>query len=220
MLQTLRSYFETASKPYIITGAPQCVVPDADMGAMIQAVLFDIIWVQYYNTPQCSARNWINANPDYSSTGVEQPSGFSYDAWSNFLVGTASANAMLYIGVPGAPTVPDNGFYLNSSEISSLTEAYFCTPNFGGIVIWEATSAENNIEGPFYEIAKNILVGYSTDTALSCLDSVIYLNNHIEGYFIYIEYEDLISHSYQNFQHYLELKFEGFQYIRQQAVFV
>ena len=57
MIQRLRSHFPGADKEYIITGAPQCIVLDADMGNMIAATKFDIICVQYYNTPFCSARN-------------------------------------------------------------------------------------------------------------------------------------------------------------------
>lgn len=71
MVQRLRSNFVGANKPKIITGAPQCIVPDANMGGMITNTQFDIIWVQYYNTPQCSARNWANANPNYLLTGIE-----------------------------------------------------------------------------------------------------------------------------------------------------
>ena len=85
MVQRLRSNFVGANKPKIITSAPQCIVPDANMGGMITNTQFDIIWVQYYNTPQCSARNWANANPNYLLTGIEAASGFSYDTWADFI---------------------------------------------------------------------------------------------------------------------------------------
>jgi chitinase len=101
------------------------------MGVMIANAQFDILFVQYYNTPECSARNWVSANPNYASTGVEQPSGFSYNAWSNFLTGTASANAKLYIGVPGDVEAAASTDYLTLTEISSLIKAYYCKPNFG-----------------------------------------------------------------------------------------
>jgi chitinase len=135
------------------------------MGTMIASAQFDIIFVQYYNTPQCSARTWVAANPDYLSTGIERPSGFSYKTWSKFLVGSASANAKLYIGVTGGPSEND---YIPSNELSKLVKAYFCDPNFGGVMIWEATLAENNLAGIYYTSAKNILIGYSKDPSLSC----------------------------------------------------
>jgi chitinase len=169
MIKRLRELFQGASKEYLITGAPQCVVPDANMGQMITYAKFDIIWIQYYNTAQCSARNWVTANPNYTTTGVEEPSGFSFNAWESFLVGTESSDAKLYIGLPGAgsPT-----WYLSPTEASSLIEAYYCKPNFGGIMIWEATSAENNDVGcgeTYYQAIKEILVDYSQDGSLSCV---------------------------------------------------
>ena len=176
MIQKLRSYFVRADKQYLITGAPQCVVPDANMGNMITATEFDIIWMQYYNTPQCSARNWATANPNYLSTGIEEASGFSYNIWANFLVGTASANAQLYIGLPGAPTTADlsTDYYLNITEISGLVQAYYCHNNFGGVMIWEATSAENNTGplGTYDQAVKDVLLGYEADSGLCCNSSI------------------------------------------------
>jgi chitinase len=176
MIQKLRSHFPEADKEYMITGAPQCIVPDANMGNMIASVQFDVIWVQYYNTPQCSARNWATANPKYLSTGIEQSSGFSYYLWANFLVGTASANAKLYIGLPGAPATTDlsTDYYLNITEMSGLVQAYYCQNNFGGVMIWEATSAENNTgsDGTYYQVVKKALLGYDTDPSLCCNSSI------------------------------------------------
>jgi chitinase len=169
MINRLHELIRTASKDYLITGAPQCVVPDANMGQMIAHAKFDIIWVQYYNTPQCSARNWVTANPNYTITGVEEHSGFSFSAWENFLVGTESQNAKLYIGLPGAG---DPTWYLSPIEASSLIKSYYCKQNFGGVMLWEATSAENNDVGcgeTYYEAVKDILEGYSQDGALSCV---------------------------------------------------
>ena len=175
MVQRLRSNFIGANKPKIITIVPQCIVPDANMGGMITNTQFDIIWVQYYNTPQCSARNWANANPNYLLTGIEAASSFSYDTWADFISGTASANAKLYIGLPGAPATadPSSNFYLNTTEMSSLVKAYHCKENFGGIMIWEATEAENNVgpNGTLYQDVKDILLGYETDSLLCSISS-------------------------------------------------
>lgn len=181
MIQKLRSYFAGAEKQYIITGAPQCVVPDANMGNMIAATQFDVIWVQYYNTPQCSARDWATANPNYLSTKTEEPSGFSYAAWADFLVGTASANAQLYIGIPGAPVTADltTDYYLNTTELSGLVQAYYCQKNFGGVMIWDATSAENSVgrNRTYYQAVKDILLGYETNSGLCSNSSMLHPNN-------------------------------------------
>lgn len=138
------------------------------MGAMISEVEFDIIWVQYYNTPGCSAQDWISSNPEYTSTGIEQSSGFSYNAWVDFLNGTASVNAKLYIGVPGAPNTDGINWFLNGTGLSSLTRAYYCKPSFGGVMIWEATSSENNPDGPYHTMVKNILGEYNAEELRLC----------------------------------------------------
>jgi chitinase len=159
MINRLRDNFKGASKQYLITGAPQCLVPDNNMGQMISQAKFDIIWVQFYNTPACSAMSWVTANPNYASNGVEKPSGFTYNQWESWLAGTQSKDAKLYIGIPGGSGGANPGFYLSPSQAASLAKAYFCKPNFGGIMIWEATYSENN--AVFHQSIKNSLVSLS-----------------------------------------------------------
>ncbi|KAB8303332.1 hypothetical protein EYC80_004765 [Monilinia laxa] len=174
MIQRLRSYYVGADKQYLITGAPQCIVPDANIGNMIAATQFDILFLQFYNTPWCSVRSWVNANPNYLTTGVEKFSHFSYNKWADFLPGTASANAKLYIGVFGGPESNDD--YLNVTEMFSLMKAYYCRENFGGIMMWDATSAENNVgpNGTYYQAAKSILLEYENAPGLCCNSSAAF----------------------------------------------
>jgi chitinase len=81
LIKRLRGHIRGASEDYLITGTPQCVVPDLKMGQMITHAKFDIIQVQYYNTLQCSASSWVTANPNYINTSFEQSRGFNFDAW-------------------------------------------------------------------------------------------------------------------------------------------
>ncbi|KAL3419827.1 chitin recognition protein [Phlyctema vagabunda] len=191
MINRLRSRFSASSKQYLITGAPQCIVPDANMGAMITKAKFDIIWVQFYNTAQCSASSWAKANPNYATTKKELASGFNYDAWTSYLAKGASANAKLYIGVSGSKTATqDPSYYLSPAQLSSLAQAYFCKPNFGGLMIWEATYADNNVNSgsTYYQSAKNALSGYGAN--LKCSSS-IYYNYHNKQ--IEIKYNQIIN---------------------------
>ena len=149
MINKLRSYFPKDSN-YLITGAPQCVVNDANMDLMIQGAEFDIIWVQFYNTWGCSVRDWVNLNPNYAKTGVETTvpkGGFSYDAWLKRLQapGSKSKNAKLAIGVLGeASTDLAVDFAVSSAQLKPLIDEYFCHESFGGFMIWDAVSAGNN----------------------------------------------------------------------------
>ena len=43
----IRSHAEGANKQYYITAAPQCPFPDANLGAVINAVGFDAVYVQF-----------------------------------------------------------------------------------------------------------------------------------------------------------------------------
>lgn len=83
LVSTLRELFETdKSKQYYISGAPQCVVPDASMGDMIFNSVFDYLFVQFYNTPTCSARGWLSGYN--ASDGPLDSQYFTLPAWSIF----------------------------------------------------------------------------------------------------------------------------------------
>ncbi len=153
MLKRLRILFATGHKDYLLTGAPQCVVPDASMGNMIAEVVFDIIFIQFYNTPFCSARNFIATN--------RVNSGFSYDEWSQFLAGTASASAKLYVGLPASPVAAggEGVFWLNPVEAKALIQKFAVRDNFGGVMLWEATMAEHQVDQgkTYYQNIKSVL---------------------------------------------------------------
>ena len=44
----------------MITASPQCIVPDANLGNALASAPFDAVFVQFYNTPQCSARAYFD----------------------------------------------------------------------------------------------------------------------------------------------------------------
>ncbi|KKY29336.1 putative acidic endochitinase se2 [Diaporthe ampelina] len=130
-----------------LTAAPQCAVPDASMGQLIATVAFDALFIQFYNTPACSARGWVTANPDYTpGTRPASAGGFTFDTWATAVAGGASSAAKLYIGLPGsADAVDDTSYYLNQTESKSLVDAYFCNRQFGGVAVYDASYADENL---------------------------------------------------------------------------
>lgn len=46
-INQLQTHFKAASKKYYVTAAPQCVYPDANLGAVINSVAVDAIYVQF-----------------------------------------------------------------------------------------------------------------------------------------------------------------------------
>ena len=175
MITQLRALFVTnPCKKYLITGSPQCSVPDANMDEMIQTVAFDILWVQFYNTPSCSARTWVGGNSALNSTnGKSSTSGFTYDTWVSRTASGASKNAKIYIGLlgglTGTTTAHENDF-LWPTEATNLIKTYVNEARFGGVMLWEATAADEqsvksgSTVSNYYTFIKSVLKPYAPET--------------------------------------------------------
>ncbi|KAI1324921.1 glycoside hydrolase family 18 protein [Xylariaceae sp. FL0255] len=173
LVQQLRANFATdKSQQFYLTASPQCVVPDANLATTLKAVQFDMLFVQFYNTPQCSARNWVNSNPNYVPGGATNSSGFTFTSWVSFLAATTySKTAPILITLPGSNAAASAGAYITVAQTQQLANAYYCNARFGGIGVWDATYAQQSIANGgkfFYQNAKATLNTASTDTRLSC----------------------------------------------------
>ena len=148
LIASLRSNF--ASDPgnkYLITGAPQCPIPEPNMGDIISRAKFDYLWVQFYNNHECSVNGGIN-----------------YDDWTRTVANTPSANAKIFIGVPAHPHAAngqDSGaiYYLQPRKLARLVGQYRSDPAFGGIMIWAAGLSDANANNgcSYAQEAKRIL---------------------------------------------------------------
>ncbi|KAI3318542.1 carbohydrate-binding module family 18 protein [Xylariaceae sp. AK1471] len=171
LVTKLRSLYASVSGTYYLTASPQCVVPDANIGDTLKATAFDMIFVQLYNTQQCSARRWADANPKYVPGGSFDAAGFTFDAWVSSLATTQySKSARVYLGLPGSAAAANKGFDVSSAQARNLADAYYCKANFGGIAIWDVTYAAGNVEGGknFFQNAKASLNAAASDKRLSC----------------------------------------------------
>ncbi|KAH9853066.1 class III chitinase [Lenzites betulinus] len=129
----LRSYFNGASKKYYITGAPQCVYPDASLGSTINSVAFDAIYVQFYNNP-CGLQVFNSA------------SGFNFgiwDIWARTI--SPNPNVKVYVGAPAAALAAGGGYQDAATLANILQTTRNRFPSFGGVMMWDASQAyENN----------------------------------------------------------------------------
>ncbi|CZT52997.1 uncharacterized protein RSE6_14427 [Rhynchosporium secalis] len=148
------------SKTYLISGAPQCPLPEGNMGLTIANAHFDLLFIQFYNNGAngCTARNWI--------TKGDSVDGFNYNKWVSTIATGASKNAKLYLGLLGSSTAGVAGDYLTAIEAQTLINAYHGKSQFGGVMLWEATYAENNFPSSFpgknyYQIIKQLLTQYA-----------------------------------------------------------
>ena len=138
MVRRLREHYAAVpDRSFYISGAPQCIIPDAQLGRAISNSFFDFIWVQFYNTWGCSAREFYSPSRPGAS--------FNYDAWVEIIKDGANPSAKLYIGLLGGDA-SQNDFYLSPNEVQPLVSRYMdlYPDTFGGIMIWEATSSDLN----------------------------------------------------------------------------
>ncbi|EJF66447.1 class III chitinase [Dichomitus squalens LYAD-421 SS1] len=143
-INRLRSYFSSASKKYYITGAPQCVYPDANLGAVINSASFDAIYVQFYNNP-CGLQVFNSS------------SGFNFGIW-DIWAKTVSPNpdVKVFVGAPASSTAAGSGYQDPATLASDLTLTRHRFPSFGGVMMWDASQAYVNNR---YDLAaKNALV--------------------------------------------------------------
>ncbi|KAJ6507025.1 glycoside hydrolase family 18 protein [Mycena sanguinolenta] len=115
----IRSLWSSASKPYYLSAAPQCVFPDAWVGNALDTVWFDSIYIQFYNIYQ----SWNYATQ-----------------WLPHLF--ANPNVKLFIGAPASPTAANAGEYVPASTLGSIASASRALnpSRFGGVMLWQAIS--------------------------------------------------------------------------------
>ncbi|MCJ1468613.1 Glycoside hydrolase 18 protein [Pseudocyphellaria aurata] len=162
LIKTLRAFYALETpKQYYISGAPQCVVPDAHLAPAIETSWFDFLFVQFYNTPQCSARAFFDHT--YGAYGGP-PTDISFDAWSKFVASSSfNPNVKLYLGLPAAPTATyDPVMYLTPDEAKTIIEHFQAQhPNvFGGVMLFDVTRSETNSIGgkPYAGVLKSLLL--------------------------------------------------------------
>ncbi|KAK9239230.1 hypothetical protein V1525DRAFT_56517 [Lipomyces kononenkoae] len=132
----MRSYYaDYTVKEMYISGAPQCPIPDAFLNDAMTNSYFDFYFVQFYNN-YCGIDQW---SPTESTN-------FNFDSWDSFAK-TASYNSdvKVYLGIPASSTAAGTGYV----AIDTLTEAAAALmstySSFGGIMMWDASQAYNNI---------------------------------------------------------------------------
>ncbi|KAI8394083.1 glycoside hydrolase superfamily [Radiomyces spectabilis] len=130
-LHKLQGYFKQSDKRYYLTAAPQCVYPDANLQATINAVAFDAIYVQFYNNP-CGLQTYDTTNWNF---GV-------WDYWARHIA--PNKDVKIYVGAPASASAAGGGYVplQKLSEIATAMQKNF--PSFGGVMFWDASQAYAN----------------------------------------------------------------------------
>lgn len=157
MIAKLRANFASdKSHTYYITGAPQCPIPEPNMGVIISNSVFDYIFVQFYN------------NNNYTvpcALGINGDAPFNYNNWTAFISNTPSANAKIFIGVPASPLAANGNpggavYYATPDQLATIVNEYKSDAHFGGVMMWSAGFSDSNVNNgcTYAQEVKNILV--------------------------------------------------------------
>lgn len=145
LVNSLRTYYKSGSKPYYVSAAPQCVYPDANVGDALANSDIDMAFIQFYN--------------NYCSLDQQ----FNWDTWQTFAESTSpNKNIKLFIGLPGASAAAGSG-YVSPSVVQSAVNTVSTSSNFGGIMLWDASQGfSNQVNGQsFAQDMQDILNGIS-----------------------------------------------------------
>ncbi|KAG5229643.1 hypothetical protein OIU76_022944 [Salix suchowensis] len=111
--------FSGERKVYL-TAAPQCPFPDAHLDTAIKTGLFDYVWPQFYNNPQCQ----------YSGGDA----GNLLKAWNQWIT---VASDQILLGLPAAPeAAPSDGFICADDLITKVLPFIKTSPKYGGVMLW------------------------------------------------------------------------------------
>ena len=125
MAKKLRQLYDSLSRQYYLSAAPQCVYPDASVGDVMLNVPLDFAFVQFYN--------------NYCSVDGQ----FNWDTWAQWAAALPNPNVKLYLGLPGASTSAGSG-YISPQQVCSTVDEIKDSANFGGVMFWDASSSFAN----------------------------------------------------------------------------
>ncbi|KAG8860911.1 Chitinase 1 [Tulasnella sp. 330] len=140
----LRTHMNAASKTYYITAAPQCPYPDSALGATLNAVSFDAVYVQFYNNP-CGLTHYSDSSYDWNF-GV-------WDYWARYV--STNKNVKVYIGAPASSGAAGSGYVPIATLQTIAQQTAKDYPSFGGVMLWDVSQAYVN--GRFDQAIKSTL---------------------------------------------------------------
>lgn len=125
------------TKSYYISGAPQCTIPDSHLSDVLASAWFDFFFIQFYNTAACSARAGIQKSKGIGTNDI------SYKTWTTQK--SLNPNVKMSIGLPASQDAAiAASYYLTPAEAQTLVKRFYANTKYGGIMLWEATAAQNN----------------------------------------------------------------------------
>lgn len=141
LVNNLRSYFQTdTSKTYFISGAPQCGIPDKNMGCALMEAKFDYVWVQFYNN-FCAAADLVK-NPENNpnrKASKKHPGNYNLDKWPSYLADGASSEAAIFLGLPASSSAAAPFDFIPAADLPYVISE---SPGIGGVMLWNTAHSD------------------------------------------------------------------------------
>lgn len=121
LARKLHDHYAGSRKKFYLTAAPQCPLQNNLLHGALSTGLFDYVWVQFYNNPQCE----FNSN---------NPSSFQ-SSWNQWI--KAFSAEKFFVGLPASRVAALNGFVPSQDLINQLLPIVVRSPKYGGVMLWD-----------------------------------------------------------------------------------
>ncbi|KAB2595647.1 acidic endochitinase-like [Pyrus ussuriensis x Pyrus communis] len=119
LARRLSEYSRRGRKVYL-SAALQCPFPDQKLNGALTTGLFDYVWVQFYNNPQCE---FTSSNPDAFKN--------SWNKW------TSSIQAdQFFVGLPAARAAAGSGYVPSNDLINQVLPFVKKSAKYGGVMLY------------------------------------------------------------------------------------
>ncbi|CAB4270172.1 unnamed protein product [Prunus armeniaca] len=120
LARRLSDYSKRGKKVYL-SAAPQCPFPDQYLNGALSTGLFDYVWVQFYNNPQCE---FTTSNPNAFKN--------SWNKW------TSSIKAgQFFVGLPASSQAAGSGF-VNPNDLKNQVLPFVKgSAKYGGVMLYD-----------------------------------------------------------------------------------
>ncbi|RLN21964.1 acidic endochitinase-like [Panicum miliaceum] len=118
LAKDLKDMSKNAGTAVLLSAAPQCPFPDKWDGGAINTGLFDFVWVQFYNNPECqfsSGRSAFLA---------------AWKKWESVPAGK------IFLGLPASKDAAGTGFVPAGQLTSQVLPLIKGSSKYGGVMLW------------------------------------------------------------------------------------
>ena len=109
-----------------------------------------MIFVQFYNNPQCGLNAFTNG----------APTGFNFDQWDQWTrEESVSKNVKVMVGAPGSQDVTPSSGYVDAGQLGEIFEYSKRFSSMGGVMVWDTSHLQMNLGllGSIKKLAEDVL---------------------------------------------------------------